>query len=147
MTDEQKFSVTYERQGNDGHRVGLGLAALSDLKVDYTGIPQEQRGGTATRLLLASALYCFASTFASALKARGADILGLTGRASCEKGRDSAYRTKILSMRIELYVAIDDKDAAVLEKAKLLMEKGCLVTYSLEDAIEIEHEIRRVNPA
>lgn len=147
MTNERFSGVTYVRQGDDVHQVSLGLAALSDLRIDYTGIPQPQRGGTATQLLIASALYCFASTFAAAMKARGAQILGLAGRASGEKGRDENYRTKILRIVIDLEVEIEDKDVPVLEKAKLLMEKGCLVTYSLEESVEIKHAIRRAGRA
>jgi len=143
MDAEKEILVKYQRQGDDRHSLFMGSEGLPNISIDYTGIPQDQRGGTASRLLCASALYCFASTLGSALTARGAKIRSLSGRAVLEKGRDDYYRPKVSRIRIEMDVDVADADLPVLEKCKSVMEHGCLVTYSLEEGIEVEHIIRR----
>jgi len=144
MSEENGIVVQYKREGDDGHFLSMGSDAFADIRIDYTGIPQEQRGGTANRLLCAAALYCFASTFASALKARGARIKSLTGRAIPEKGRDDYHRTKIKQINIEIDVDVEEEDKPILEKCQKIMEQGCLVTYSLGEGIEVEHSIRYI---
>ena len=96
------------------------------------------------RLLCASCLYCFVSTFAAALEARGARVKSLTGKATALKEKDEVRRTRVGEISISVDVKIDDRDEAVLEKCKKIMQRGCLITYSLEDAIEIDYEINRV---
>jgi len=59
------------------------------------------------------------------------------------KGKDEIRRTKVTDMTISIEVEIDDKDEATLEKCKKIMDRGCLLTYSLDDAIDIEYEISR----
>jgi len=143
MDAEKEILVKYERQGDDRHSLFMGSEALPNISIDYTGISPDQRGGTASRLLCASALYCFASTLGSALTARGAKIKSLSGRAFAEQDRDDYFRTKVARMRIEIDVHVDDADLPVLEKCRAIMERGCLVTYSIGEGIEVEHIIRR----
>ena len=40
-------------------------------------------------------------------------------------------------------VEAPDPHEATLEKCKKIMERGCLLTYTLEDAIDIEYDIIR----
>ena len=141
--EDEVIMVEYHRQGQDGHFLALGSPALPDMHIDYTGIPQDQRAGTANRLLCASALYCFASTLGSALIARGATIKSLSGRAVSQKEKDDYYRTKVSRIRIEIDVNVEEKDLPILEKCQKIMERGCLITYSLDGGIEIEHSIKR----
>jgi len=144
MTEEKAFIVEYKREGDDHHYLTFGSKALPDISIDYTGMTQEQRAGTARKLLSAAALYCFASTLGSSLRARGVNIKSLWGRASAETGQDDYKRTKVAKIRIEVDVDLDDADLPVLEKCSTIAERGCLVTYSLEEGIEVEKEIRRV---
>lgn len=138
------LSLSYEREGDDHHIVRFNSEAIPDIKIDYTGIPLEERGGTSVQLLGASCLYCFAATFGSAMKARKADILSLKGQIELTKGKDEVRRTKVTEIEITLDVEIDDKDEATFEKCKKIMERGCLITYTLEESIEIDYNIRRV---
>lgn len=143
MEEEKEIIVTYKREGDDGHCLCLGTAALPDIRIDYTGIPKDARAGTAQRLLAASALYCFASTLGAALAARGVTIKSLTGRALSEKEKDEYYRTKVGNIQIEIEVDVNDADLPTLEKCEKIMENGCLITYSLNQGIEVEHTIKR----
>lgn len=141
--NDQSITVEYTRQGEDAHFLAFGSKAFSDIKIDYAGMPLSQRGGTANRFLCASALYCYASTLAAALIARGAKIQSLTGRATSETGKDDIQRIKVNKIQIDIFVDIEDKFLPVLEKCKKIMEKGCLVTYSLASGIQVEHSITR----
>jgi len=141
--NDQSITVEYARQGEDAHFIAFGSKAFSDIRIDYTGMPLSHRGGTANRFLCASALYCYASTLAAALIARGAKIQSLTGRATSETGRDDIQRIKVNKIQIDIFVDIEDKFLPVLEKCKKIMEKGCLVTSSLASGIQVEHSITR----
>lgn len=136
-------SVSYQRITSDKHCLEMGNSMVSDITIDYKGIPKDQRGGTAVSLLGASALYCFAASLGAALEARGADVRSLTGTVEVEKGKDEVARTKVTDMVISVDVEIDDKDEAVLEKCRKIMKRGCFMTYTLEDAIDIEYHINR----
>ena len=67
-----------------------------------------------------------------------------TGAIMDEKVLDEVRRTKVTDIAIQIEVDIDDEDAPILEKCKKIMQRGCLITYSLEDAIDIDYEITRV---
>jgi len=145
MMNDQSITVEYTRQGEDAHFLAFGSKAFSDIKIDYAGMPLSQRGGTANRLLLASALFCYASTFAAAMAARGAKIQSLSGKAKSETGKDEWQRPKIDKIRIEIGVQLEEKYLPVLEKCQKIMEKGCFITLSLIGGIQIEHSITRVS--
>jgi uncharacterized OsmC-like protein len=147
MMAEETLSVLYSREGTDSHLLVLGSPALQDLRIDYAGLPEEARGGTATRLLCAAALYCFASTLGSALTARGARVRSLTGRVTAVKGRDDYYRTRIKRLRIEVDVDLHPEDLPLLAKCEEIAERGCLMTYSLSEGIAVEHIVRHAGRA
>lgn len=142
--NEDETVVDYRRDGEDIHHLVMNSRALPEIRINYTGIPMDERGGTAVRLLCASMLYCFAATLASALSARGASIKAMTGRATGIRAKDEVRRTKVTEVNIAIDVDLDDKDVPILEKCKKIMKHGCLVTYSVEDAIEVEYDIQRV---
>jgi uncharacterized OsmC-like protein len=141
--EEKEVVVEYRRDGDDKHILSLDSKALPEIRIDYTGIPKDKRAGTAQSLLAASALYCFASTFGSALAARGATIKSLIGKAVSEKEKDEYYRTKVSNIQIEVEVDLNDADLPTLERCKKIMENGCLITYSLNQGIEVEHNIKQ----
>jgi osmotically inducible protein OsmC len=143
MSDEEEIIVEYSRDNNDNHTLMMSSDAMQDIRVDYTDIPADQRGGTAVKLLCASTLYCFAATLGSALIARKANVKSLTGKATAVKEQDDFFRTIVSEILIEVAVEIDDEDLPILEKCEKIMERGCLVTYSLDEAITIEHKITR----
>lgn len=143
MSSGDEISISYARDGADKHLIFLDSPGLPSIAIDYTGVAPEQRSDTSVKLLCASALYCFASTLGAALSARKANVRGLTGRATAVKEKDEIRRTKVTEIVIDIQVDIDDKDLPILEKCKTIAERGCLITYCLEDAIEITHSISR----
>jgi len=146
MADKNEVMVEYRRESPDIHSLVMSSKALPDIRIDYTGIPQDQRGGTSLKLLAGSILYCFAATLNSALTARGAKVWSLRGCAKAVKGKDEILRTKVKEVAIDIEVALDDKDEPILERCKAIMERGCLVSYSLEESFEVEYHIKRLRP-
>lgn len=136
-------SINYHRTSSDEHRLELMNTAISDITIDYQGIPREKRDGTAVRLLGASVLYCFGASLGAALETRGATVNSLTGSIEVKKGKDEVARTKVTEIAITVEVDIDDKDVAILEKCKKIIKRGCFMTYTLEDSIDIEYRIKR----
>jgi uncharacterized OsmC-like protein len=139
---EKEITVEYEHDGQTSHCLNWSSKAMPDLRIDYTGIPPAERGGTANRLLCASVLYCYASTLAAAMTARGVKNLKLKGKAFSETVKDEFQRTKIGKIKIEVIVSVEEKYLPVLEKCKKIMEKGCFITASLEKGMSVEHSIR-----
>jgi len=135
--------VEYKRVNDDEHIICLGSQALPDIHIDYSGLHVEERGGTSVRLLGASCLYCFAATLGSSLTARGVAVKSMSGVVELTKGKDDIRRTKVMEMNISIEVEIEDRDKSILEKCKKIMDRGCLLTYTLEDAIEITYRITR----
>ena len=136
-------AVDYTRVGDDIHHLALDSKVLADITIDYTGIPSKERENTAVKMLCAASVYCFASTTAAALTARGANIKSMTGRAVATKARDVFGRTKVDEVTVTIDVDIDDADLPILEKCKVILEHGCLLTYSVGQGIEMQHVIQR----
>ena len=106
MTDENEINVGYERLNADEHLLKMGSDSLSNIQIDFRGIPEENRGGNAVRLFGASCLYCFAQTLDTAMSVRGAEVKSMTGLVSMVKGKDEIRRTKVTDMNITIEVEI-----------------------------------------
>ncbi len=138
------ISVGYERVNENEHLLAMDSDAFPNMRINTDGIPKDKRGATSVKFLGAACLYCFTATLSSALNTREVDIKSMTGRISLDKDKDEVHRTKIMEMTISVDVEIDDKDEAALEKCKKIMQRGSLLTYSLEESIEIEYIINRI---
>jgi len=144
VSEQDEITVEYKRAGKDAHQLLMKSDAVPDIRIDWAGIPTDQRAGTSVKLLCASALYCFASTLGSALTARKANVKSLTGRATARKDKDESFRARVTEISMEISVEIDDEDLPALKKCESIMKRGCLVTYSLDKAIQIKHKITRL---
>lgn len=135
--------VEYKRQGKDIHSFTTDLVSLPSLTIDFTGIPEKSRSGVASRLLCFAALYCFCNTLASELTSRNVNIKSLNGRATPTKTKDDYNRTRIKRIFIDVEVDVDDKDLPALAECREVMSLGSLITYSMNESIEVDQVIRR----
>jgi len=144
MSESESVIVKYTRIGNEGHEFDVGAAGLPKIIVDRKGFSKEELANDhyGARLLCAAALSCFPNTFANTLVRQGANLKGMTATAEIEKEKDEVMRTRFTTMKLVVEVDIDEGDMEAFENAKEIMEKGSLVTYSLEDAIEMDIEMR-----
>lgn len=144
MNTDDEMVVEYIRRDSQHHDILPHTPALPAIAIDFEGAPENARAGIAVKLLAASLLYCFASTLAAALAARGVNPRSLTGRAAALKGKDDIRRTRVQRIDVEMTVEIDDAEEPILDKCRRIMEHGCLIAYTLEEAITIRHTIRRL---
>lgn len=135
--------VEYRRDSNDKHIFTADLATFPGFTIDFTGVAESGRGGIASRLLTYAALYCFCNTFANELTSRGVVIKSLTGRATPSKSKDDYGRTRIKRIFLDVEVDLDDIYLPVLQECRQIMEQGSLITYSLNEGIQVDHIIRK----
>ncbi|MDR1856018.1 MAG: OsmC family protein [Desulfovibrio sp.] len=132
--------VTYTRDG-DVHSIETGGQALGTLVVDNRDVPQENRGGTAKRLLAASALYCYCGSLAAALEARGVRYHRIEGQADLETGNNDKGQGRVRKIKVSATVTLDGEDEGTFQRVERIMKGGCLVTGSLHEGIEMDYEL------
>lgn len=135
-----QMTVSYSRKG-DVHTIHTGGAALGDMTIDNTGIPADQRGGTAKQLLGAAAVYCYASALTAAMEARGLHYGSLDLSATLEVGANDKAQSRVLKIIIQAVVGIDEEDQEIFDRVARVMKGGCLVTGSLHDGIDMEYHL------
>lgn len=134
------LEIKYHREG-DVHIIETGSRALGTIRIDQTGVPQEERAGTAKQLLGASALFCYCAAVDAFLKARAADYLTMDAEALVETGTNDQGLGRITSLSLKAVVRIDEDDAAVFERCQKAMRQGCLVTNSLKEGIKTTYTL------
>jgi uncharacterized OsmC-like protein len=137
----EQITVHYQQVGPDGHHLGMTSPFLADIDLDYTGASLEKRAGTATRLLCASALYCYAGSLQMALANRGAHIRSLTGKAVADEGKDDRGQLRVNKISIEMVVDVPPEERQLLEHCKMLVRDGCKITASVDRGIPVEYQI------
>ncbi len=138
-----QLNVSYQRDG-DVHTIHTGGAALGDIIIDNTGIPPEQRGGTAKQLLGAAALFCYAASLNSAMESRGLRHHSLELSAELEVDANDKGQSRVKKITIRALMGIDEEDYDLFERVARVMKGGCLVTGSLHDGIDMEYDLRAV---
>ncbi len=134
------LSVDYSRKGSL-QTLHTHSPVLGDIKIDNSGVPEEQRGGTAKQLLASAALYCFCGAFAKALETRGAVYESISGKATLETGVDEKKRARVTSITLDVTVVMDEEYEFIFERVEKIMQQGCLVTASLENAFPITYNL------
>lgn len=132
--------VSYSREGAM-QTIHTGSKMLGDLSVDYTGVPEDERGGTAKQLLASSALYCFCGALGKALETRGAKYERIAGKATLETGLDEKKRARVTGIAIEVSVFMDEEYEFIFERVEKIMQQGCLVTASLHAAFPLTYKL------
>ena len=110
----QSIQVSFVQEG-DVYTVHTGSSVLKDIVMDYTGVPETERGGNSSTLLIAAALSCFCGSI-RAMRLVGIDI-------DVTVDADEAYATKV------------DHCAKIV--------KNCLITASIFEGINVSHSVRR----
>lgn len=132
--------IKYHREG-DIHTIETGNPAIGTIRIDQTGVPEEQRGGTAKQLLCASALFCYCAALDSALISRGALYSAIDAVATLETGTNDKGLGRILSIDLKTEVTLSEDEASVFERCQKILRQGCLVTSSLRDGIETSYSV------
>jgi osmotically inducible protein OsmC len=136
-----EISVSYTRSG-EIQKIHTSSGLLGDIVIDHAGVSEEERGGTAKRLLAASALYCFCGAFGKALESRGAAYREIEGTATLETGLDEKKRARVVKIALEVTVHMDEEYGFIFDRVEKIMKQGCLVTASLEAAFPVTYSLR-----
>ncbi|MEF2806869.1 MAG: OsmC family peroxiredoxin, partial [Desulfovibrio sp.] len=91
----QALSVSLERKGTVID-VNYDTTALQNIHVDLNEVAEDDRSGSAKKLLGASVLYCYTAALDKALDVRGAKYDAIKGRATVTAGTDDKGRGRIL---------------------------------------------------
>jgi uncharacterized OsmC-like protein len=136
--------VEYRRDGGDGHLFTMTPEGVPVFQVNNKDLSPEGRKHWANRMLNATALCCVATTLASDLIKRGADIRSLSGHAASKKEKDSVLRTRIDEIQVEIEVDIGDTDQSILDECLEIIGRDTLAMYSLREGIDVEANVKRV---
>lgn len=134
------MTVSYSRQG-DVHTIETGGAALPQLVVDNTNVPENQRGGTAKQLLGSAAIFCYMSALLGSLDARGVKYSNASATATLEVGGNDLGQGRVKKITIDATVTLAEEDASTFERVEKIMKQGCLITGSLHDGIQMAYNL------
>jgi len=139
--------VTLQREGDDLQHINLGAKSFSEFTIDWSALSKEERDAEhlGARFLCAATLACFTNTFYNSLKRDGATVKALDARASIKKEKDAIFRTRYTKILLEVNVKLGGEgDKEVFKSVCEELEMGSLMTYSLPEGIEVEHDIQMV---
>ena len=133
----QSIQVSFVQEG-DVYTVHTGSPVLKDIVMDYTGVPETERGGNSSTLLIAAALSCFCGSIRAALVPFHA--IRAQGTGTKEPNADGAMR--LVDIDIDVTVDADEAYAAKVEHCAKIV-KNCLITASIFEGINVSHSVRR----
>lgn len=132
--------VSYNKEG-EKRTIDTQSKILGELDINFDGIPEDERGGTAKQLLASSALYCFCGALGKALETRGAKYDRINGTATLETGVDEKKRARVVGITLDVTVYMDEDYDFIFDRVEKIMQKGCLVTASLHDAFPMTYKL------
>lgn len=137
-------TVTFERLDENRDLFVVGAKAVPEIIMDFSKITPEERNQEhmGARILCVAALACYTNTFVNALQRNGAVVQSMTASASTEKEKDEVNRTRYTTLDITVEVGLEEKDRAVFETVKDSMLNGSLLTYSLEEGMQVGYDLR-----
>ncbi|NJB67991.1 organic hydroperoxide reductase OsmC/OhrA [Desulfobaculum xiamenense] len=137
-------NVTLTRAENGEYTIDLGSKALPKLVYNPMELSEADRAEEhmGARLLLAASLACYINTMANDLKRGGASAIPLIeAQAEITKERDSQLRTRYTHIELNVEADVADEDRAIFETVRSGLLRGSLVTYSLEEEMDLDYNI------
>jgi osmotically inducible protein OsmC len=132
--------VSYDREG-EKQTIHTGSKVLGDIDINYEGVPEDERGGTAKQFLASAALYCFCGALGKALETRGATYESINGTATLETGLDEKKRARVTGITLDVTVHMDEEYGFIFDRVEKIMQQGCLVTASLHNAFPMTYNL------
>ena len=146
MSEKKGVVVEIRHDGDRGQVFMTGAKSLPRIRFDFSDLDAGEVNAEhlGARLLLCAALACYSNTFKNNLTAAGATASSIKGSATIKKEKDEIFRTRYTQINLELEVGLDDAEEAAFERVRSNLERGSLLTYSLEEGIELGYDVRRV---
>ncbi len=127
--------------------IDLGSKALPAISFNPMELEPEVRKEEhmGARLLLAAALTCYVNTMSGDLDRMGVENMPeIRSTARIEKEKGSNLRTRYTHIEINVEAGVDGKDREIFETVRNSLLNGSLVTYSLEEEIDLDYNIEAV---
>lgn len=136
----QEIEVSLERKGP---LIDLDMesSALGEIHVDNNALPEDERAGSAKKLLGASVLYCYVAALDKALETRGAAYESIKAKAAVRAGNNDKGQSRILGIKLDVAVRMDSENEEIFERVAKVLRHGCLISASLEAAFPIEYNL------
>lgn len=136
----QEITVALERKGP---LIDLDMEskALGRIVIDNNSIPEDERSGSAKKLLGASVLYCYVAALDKALDTRGAKYEAINAKATVRAGANDKGQSRILGITLDVVVRMDSENEEIFERVAKVLRHGCLISASLEAAFPIEYNL------
>lgn len=136
----QEISVKLQRKGPEIN-LDFESQALHSVHIDNNALPEDERSGSAKKLLGASVLYCYIAALDKALETRGAKYESIDGRATVKAGENDKGQSRIVGITLDVKVRMDADYEDLFERVAKIMRKGCLVSASLEAAFPVTYNL------
>lgn len=136
----QEISVSLVRKG-PAIDLDFESAALGAIHVDNNALSEDERTGSAKKLLGASVLYCYVAALDKALDTRGAKYDAITAKATVEAGSNDKGQGRILGITLDVTVHMDADYEDIFERVSKVMRHGCLISASLEAAFPVTYNL------
>jgi len=140
----EKVGVELEYLENVDFKVKFGHGAMDDLVIAVSRVPEGQSGGVARKLLAASITYCMAGWLFTLLQKTRVDVNALKAKTELTMGKDESGRDFVDKIDMQIRVQISDEDVNAFERCKSIVNRGCLISRSLIEGVEVTHSISRM---
>lgn len=137
----QEIQIGFVQEG-DRYTIQTGSAVLGDIVMDYSGYPEDARGGNSSILLLSAALSCYCGSIRAALVARDVPFRAIRATARGVKRMNAEGAMRLAEIAIDVAVDVDDEHVSRFEHCARIV-KHCLITASLLEGIAVTHAVRR----
>lgn len=137
----QEISVCLERHGAIID-LDMESAALGSVHIDNDALAEDERAGSAKKLLGASVLYCYIAALDKALDARGTRYDKIIGKATVTAGSDDKGRGRILGIVLDVTVRMNADYEETFERVSKVLRHGCLISASLEAAFPVTYNLK-----
>jgi len=136
-------NVEFERLDENRDLFKVNAKAVPEIIMDFSKITPQERNEEhmGARILCVAALACYTNTFVNALERNGAVVKSMTASASTSKEKDEVNRTRYTELTLNVEVGLDEKDRETFETVKDSMLNGSLLTYSLEEGMEVDYNL------
>ncbi len=137
----QQVTVSLQRRGPIID-LDMESTALGCVHVDNNAIPEDERAGSAKKLLGSAVLYCYVAALDKALDTRGAKYDSIDAKATVTAGTDDKGRGRIVGITLDVVVRMDADFEDIFERVSKVMRNGCLISASLEPAIPVTYNLQ-----
>ena len=104
----QEIQIGFVQEG-DRYTIQTGSAVLGDIVMDYSGYPEDARGGNSSILLLSAALSCYCGSIRAALVARDVPFRAIRATARGVKRMNAEGAMRLAEIAIDVAVDVDDR--------------------------------------